>query len=155
MAGMRKFFALLSTLLLLAIALQFFLAGMGAFDSASRDESFAPHRALGYGILLYAVVLTIVAATARLPGRLVGMTGLVAGLVLLQIVIAEFAGAIDDSAGSTSTTAKLVFGLHAINAIAIAITASGVAHQARALARPGGDESSPTQTRERSGGPSR
>lgn len=150
---MRKLFTSLSTLLLLAIALQFFLAGMGAFDSAARDESFAPHRALGYGILLFAVVLTLLAAAVRLPGRLIGRTGLVAGLVLLQIVIAETAGAIDGSGGTTSTTAKLVFGLHAINAIAIAITASRVVARARALN--GGDEPTTTQSRERSARPSR
>ncbi|WP_202867392.1 DUF6220 domain-containing protein [Kribbella pittospori] len=150
---MRKIFTSLSTLLLLAIALQFFLAGMGAFDSAGRDESFVPHRALGYGILLFAVVLTLLAAAARLPGRLIGRTGLVAGLVLLQIVIAEVAGAIDDSGGTTSTTAKLVFGLHAINAIAIAITAGRVVAQARAL-KPG-DEPGTTESRDRSARPSR
>ena len=151
---MRKIFTSLSMLLLLAIALQFFLAGMGAFDSAAKDESFAPHRALGYGILLFAVVLTLLAAAARLPGRLIGRTGLVAGLVLLQIVIAELAGAIDDSGGTTSTTAKLVFGLHAINGIAVAITAGRVVAQARAL-KGGSDEPSTTESRERSAGPSR
>ena len=133
MARMRKIFGFLSTLLLLAIVVQFFLAGMGAFDSGSRDESFAPHRAFGYGILLFAVVLTVVAAAARLPGRLIGTTGLVAGLVLLQIVIAELAGAFDNSGASTSTTAKLVFGLHAVNAVAVGINAGRVVNQARAL----------------------
>ncbi|TWD75410.1 hypothetical protein FB561_6850 [Kribbella amoyensis] len=150
---MRKLFSALSTLLVLAIVLQFFLAGMGAFDAAGRDESFAPHRALGYGILLIAVLLTLLAAAARLPGRLIGGTGLVAGLVLLQIVIAVTAGAIDGSGGTTSTTAKLVFGLHAINAVAIAFTISRVEAQVGALGK--GGEPSPTRSRERSARPAR
>ena len=46
---MRKVFAVLATLLVLVVVAQFFLAASGAFDTAPNDESFQPHRALGYG----------------------------------------------------------------------------------------------------------
>ena len=45
-----------------------------------KDESFQTHRTLGYVIILFAVLLMVVAPLARVPGRLIGMTGLVAGL---------------------------------------------------------------------------
>ena len=85
---MRRAFAVLATVQVLAVVGQFFLAASGAFDTAPNDESFQPHRALGAGILLLALVVTIVAAIARVPGRLIGLSGLVAGLALVQFVIA-------------------------------------------------------------------
>ena len=132
---MRKVFVALATLLLLAVAAQFFLAAMAAFDTAPKEESFQLHRALGYGILVFAVVLTVLAAAARLPGRLIGMTGLVAGLVLLQAVIAWIAGAIAEMNGSAGTGGALVFGLHAINALVIGGMAEEIQRKARVLVR--------------------
>jgi hypothetical protein len=132
----RKVFAVLAALLVLAVVAQFFLAASGAFDPAPKDESFQPHRALGYGILLFAVLLTIVAALARMPGRLIGMTGLVAGLTLVQSLIRTVADAFGD-AGDTGTTAgQFIFGLHAVNGLAIMALAGYIARQARALSRP-------------------
>jgi hypothetical protein len=61
--------------LILAVVLQFLLAASGAFDTAPKDASFQPHRALGYGILLFAVLLMLISALARMPG-LIGMAGL-------------------------------------------------------------------------------
>jgi hypothetical protein len=132
---MRRVFTGLATLLVLVVVAQFFLAASGAFDTAPKDESFQTHRSLGYGILLFAVLLTIVAALARMPGRLVGMTALVAGLAVVQSLIRTLADAFND-AGDTSTTAgQLVFGLHAINGLAILAVAGTVARQARTLSR--------------------
>jgi hypothetical protein len=132
---LRRVFAGLASLLVLVVVAQFFFAASGAFDTASNDESFRPHRALGYVIFLFAVVLTIVAALARMPGRLIGMAARVAGLTVLQVVIAELAKAFNDT-GSTSTTAgKLVFGLHAVNGLIIMSLAWTLARQARALPR--------------------
>ena len=134
---MRRIFALLATLLVLAVVAQFFLAASGAFDTAPKDESFQPHRALGYAIVLFAVVSTIVAAVARMPGRLIGMTGLVAGLAVGQGLIRTLAAAFNDAGGTSTTAGKLVFGLHAINALVIMAVAGNVARRARALSRPG------------------
>src|SRR5690606_19878894 len=131
---MRKVFAGLATLLTLAVVVQFFLAASGAFDNAPNDESFQAHRALGYGILLFAVLMTLVAALARMPGRLIGMTGMVAGLVVLQGLIVALANAFGDTGGST-TTGQLVFGLHAVNALVIMALAGTIARRAREQSR--------------------
>jgi hypothetical protein len=129
---LRRVFAVLATLLVLVIVAQFFLAASGAFDTAPNDESFQPHRALGYGIVLFAILLTIVAALARMPGRLIGMSALIAGLGVVQSLIRVVAAAFDE-AGDTGT---LVFGLHAVNALAIIAVSGVVARRARALSRP-------------------
>lgn len=132
---MRKVFAALTILLMLAVVLQIFLAGAGAFDTAPKDEAFQPHRVLGYGILLIAVLLTLIAALARMPGRLIGMTGLVAGLVLVQAVIRVIASAFDETGDSTSTAGELIFGLHAINALIIMAVVGMILRQARELTK--------------------
>jgi hypothetical protein len=130
---MRRFFAGLAILQMLAIVAQFFLAASGAFDTAPNDESFQPHRALGYGIVLLAVVVTIVAAMARMPARLIGMSGLVAGLAVVQVVIRAIATAFEGTGGST-TAGELVFGLHAVNGLAVLAVAGMIVRQAGQLA---------------------
>jgi hypothetical protein len=130
---MRKVFAALATLLMVAVVLQFFLAGSGAFDTAPKDESFQPHRVLGYGILLFAVLLTLIAAVARMPGRLVGMAGLVAGLALAQSVIRAIASAFGETGDSTSRAGELIFGLHAVNGLIIMAVVGTIVRQARQL----------------------
>ena len=132
---MRRVFAGLAVLLALVIVVQFFLAANAAFNTAPKDESFQMHGALGYGIVLFAVVLTIIAALARMPGRLIGMTGLVAGLGVVQALIRVLAKAFDDTGGTSTTAGQLVFGLHAINALIILALAMTVARRARALLR--------------------
>jgi hypothetical protein len=132
---LRRVFALLATLLVLVVVAQFFLAASGAFNTAPKDESFQTHRGLGYGIVLFAILLTIVAALARIPGRLIGMTGLVAGLAVVQSLIRMLAGAFDDTGDTSTTAGQLVFGLHAINGLIILAVAGTVARRARALSR--------------------
>jgi len=133
---MRRVFAVLATLLVLVVVAQFFLAASGAFDTAPNDESFQPHRALGYVIVLVAVLLTIVGALARMPGRLIGMSGLVVGLAVVQPVIAALARAFNDTGEASTTAGTVVFGLHAVNGLAILAVAGTVARRARALPRP-------------------
>ena len=133
---MRRVFAVLATLLVLVVVAQFFLAASGAFDTAPNDESFQPHRALGYVIILVAVLLTIVGALARMPGRLIGMSGLVVGLAVVQPVIAALARAFNDTGEASTTAGTVVFGLHAVNGLAILAVAGTVARRGRALPRP-------------------
>ncbi|SCG77221.1 DUF6220 domain-containing protein [Micromonospora inositola] len=133
---MRRLFALLATLLVLVVVAQFYLAASAAFDTAPNDESFQTHRALGYGIVLFAIVLTIVAALARMPGRLIGMTGLVVGLAVGQGLIRAIAAAFNDTGDTSTTAGKLVFGLHAVDGLIILAVAETVARRARALSRP-------------------
>ncbi|MGW5668361.1 DUF6220 domain-containing protein [Micromonospora sp. NPDC003776] len=133
---MRKLFAGLAALLMLAVVAQFYLAASGAFSTAPHDEAFRPHRALGYVIFLLPVLMTIVAALARMPGRLIGMTGLVAGLTVVQVVIAVLARAFNDTGDTSTTVGQLIFGLHAVNGLAIVAVTGNVTRQARALSRP-------------------
>lgn len=102
MNSMRKAFTGLAIVLMLAVIAQFFSAASGAFDTAPNDESFQSHRALGYGLVLIAVLLTLVAAVARMPGRLIGMAGLVAGLGIVQGVIRVIANAFGEPGDSTT-----------------------------------------------------
>jgi hypothetical protein len=134
---LRKIFALLAALLMLAVFVQFFLAASGAFSTAPHDESFRPHRALGYVVFLLPILMTIVGALARIPGRLIGLAGLVAGLAVVQVVIAVLARAFNDTGDTSTTASQNIFGLHAINALAILAVAGTLARQARAL--PGDD----------------
>ena len=124
---MRKAFAGLAALLALVIVVQFYLAASGAFSTAPKDESFRPHRALGYVIFLLPVVMTIVAALARMPGRLIGMAALVAGLTVVQVVIAVLARAFGDT-GDSTTVGQLIFGLHAVNGLVIVAVGALVNH---------------------------
>jgi hypothetical protein len=126
----RKVFAWSAALLVVVIVVQFFLAASAAFDTAPKDESFQSHRALGYGIVVIALLVTVLAAVARVPGRLVGMTGLIAGLAVVQGLIRALAGAF----GETGRAGPLVFGLHAVNALAIMALAMTVTRTARTLA---------------------
>jgi hypothetical protein len=129
---MRRFFAGLATLQMLAVVAQFFLAASGAFDTAPNDESFQTHRTLGAGIILLAVLVTIAAAIARMPGRLIGLSGLVAGLAVVQFVIRAIASAFDGT-GASTTAGELVFGLHAVNGLAILVVTGMIVRQARQL----------------------
>ncbi len=132
---MRRVFAVLASLLALVVVAQFFLAASGAFDSAPNDESFRTHRALGYGLVVFAILSTVVAALARMPGRLVGMTGLVAGLGAGQGVIRAIAAAFNDTGDASTTAGTLVFGLHAVNGLIMLAVAGTVARRALALSR--------------------
>ncbi|WP_280490910.1 DUF6220 domain-containing protein [Nocardia asiatica] len=127
---MKRAFTGLAALLLLAVIAQFYLAAGGAFDTAPVQESFQPHRTLGYVILVFAFVLTIAAAIARMPRRLIGLAGLVTGLVIGQSVIREVAR----SFGDGSSAGPLVFGVHAINGLVIVGVIGMIVRQARKAA---------------------
>ncbi|HEY1176418.1 MAG TPA: DUF6220 domain-containing protein [Phytomonospora sp.] len=106
---MRKLFAGLSAVLLLLVAAQFFFAAAGAFSY----EAYRPHHVLGYVIFSVPIVMAIVAALAKLPGRVIGMTLAISALVGLEVLIAVTAKAVGELAGA------LVFGLHALVGMAI------------------------------------
>ena len=115
---MRKVFTALAALLLLVVLAEFYFAASGAFA----EQAYRPHHLLGYVTFLVPIVMIVVAVPARLPGRLIGLAALVAGLVSVQVLIAVLAGGIGDG----STTGALVFGLHALNALAILAVAATI-----------------------------
>lgn len=133
---MRRVFTVIGIVLLFAVVVQFFLAGSGAFDTATREKAFEPHRIFGYVVFVLAILLTIVGASARLPRRLVGMAGLAAGLIALQAVIAIIAEAVEHSGPGANTVAELVFGLHAVNGVVILGLIGNVVRRSRGTMPP-------------------
>lgn len=129
---MRKVFAGFAVVLVLAVVVQFFFAAVGAFDSAPKDESFDLHRMLGWVIILLAALTTIVAAFARMPGQVIGRAGALTGMAAVQILIRVLADAFNESGDMTTTAGTLVFGLHALNGLAIMGLAGTLASQSRA-----------------------
>jgi hypothetical protein len=123
---MRKTFTGMALLLVLVVVVQFFLAAAGAFSDAPKDESFKPHLALGYVVFFLPLLMALVAWLARLPGRFIGMVALVAVLDSVQVGIAEVARA----AGDDTTAGRLIFGLHAVNGLAIMAVAATVCRRA-------------------------
>ena len=85
-SGMETVFRTVAIITAIAILTEFFLAGLGVFDgvhsgaTAGDTAAFDPHKAVGYLVAGLGAVALIVAAVARLGGRIVGMT---AALVLL------------------------------------------------------------------------
>lgn len=71
-----------------------------------------------------------------MPGRLIGMVGLVAGLVVVQGVIGAIAKAFGDTGDSTTTAGQLIFGLHAVNGLVILAVVGRIVRRARELSRP-------------------
>ena len=145
---MRKAFVGLAAVLTAVVIVQFFLAGSGALNPEPNSEAFAPHRILGYLIVLLSLLLTVLAAAVRLPGRVVGLAGLVLGLAILQPVIAVLARAFGEG-DITTTTGQLVFGLHAVNGVAIMVVIWRIFQQGRELTTTG----QTTRTGARAGGP--
>ncbi len=126
---MRKAFAGLAILLFVLVVAQFYFAAAGAGSTGSREAAYRPHHALGYVIFIVPVVMMAVAALGRMPGRLIWMPVLVAALTSLQVVIAEEGKSLDGAARS------VVFGLHAINGLAILLLSGLILRQALPLAK--------------------
>jgi hypothetical protein len=133
---MRKVYVGLSALLLLAVLIQFYLAAVGAFTKPQSDGSFALHDATGMMIIpLLSLLATIAAAVARAPGRVIGLTILPLGLVVVQVLIVTLGRAFNDGTGENTTPVGVaILGLHAINGLLIMGVASLVLHRARILA---------------------
>lgn len=108
---LRKVFGVMTWLLTVVVAAQFFLAGRGAFTA-----SFDAHRVLGILIVVLALVTLIVGALSRAPRRALGTLSVVLGLLVLQPVLAG----IGHGVGETSVeTGGLFFGLHAVNGVVV------------------------------------
>ena len=131
---MRRVYVVLAGLQLLAVLVQFYFAAVGSFAKPRTDDSFALHSMTGMMIIpLISVLATIAAAAARAPGRLIGLTILPLGLVIVQVLIILFADAFNDSAGNTTPAGLVIVGLHAINGLAIMAVAGFVFRGARGL----------------------
>jgi hypothetical protein len=110
-----------------AVVVQFFLAGAGAFGASS----FAPHRTLGWLLLLLAVVELLFALAGRVRVR---HSGVLLAAVGLQVAL-----------GVLGTDTSAWFGaLHAVNALVVLGAAA-------TLARPSDDFRSPRRSESAAG----
>ncbi|MEU7530415.1 DUF6220 domain-containing protein [Saccharothrix sp. NPDC042600] len=121
---MRRLYAVLAHVLSLAVVAEFFFAAGGAFGDGAL---YRAHHTFGYVISSLAVLLAAVAGVSRMPGRLIRLPLLVVGLVTAQVVIARVARSLEDAGA-------LVFGLHAVNGLAIAVV-TGLVVRARVAGR--------------------
>jgi hypothetical protein len=96
---------------LLLLAVQIFLAGLGAFrtEDVGADSAFAAHRAFGFALGGAALVILVLALVAR-AGR-AAITGAAAIVVLVNLAQSLLAGLADHHA--------LYGGLHAFDGLAI------------------------------------
>jgi hypothetical protein len=129
---MRRVYFVLSILMLAAVVAQMYFAAVGAFAKPQTDSSYALHSVNGMLVLpLLSVLATVTAAIAKAPGRLIGLTILPLGLVLVQVLIIALGKAFNDGADNTTAVSIAVMGLHALNALAIGGVASSVLAGAR------------------------
>jgi hypothetical protein len=102
----RVLFFGLTAIYLLAVLVQFFLAGLAVFGSSDWD----PHSGLGFVLSISTLVLLVLAVVGRLPRRLILVTLLLVGLNALQTVLPRI---------EVSELAAL----HPVNAVAIVFVA--------------------------------
>lgn len=133
---MRRAYVVLAGLMVLAVVAQFYFAAVGAFAKPQDDQSFALHLTDGMMIIpALSLLATLVAALARAPGRLIGLTALPIGLIVLQVLITEVGKNLGASTDDATTPAALAFlGLHAINGLAIMAVVGITMRQARKFA---------------------
>ncbi|MEV6970316.1 DUF6220 domain-containing protein [Hamadaea sp. NPDC051192] len=131
---MRKALFVTSGVLLAVFALQFAFAAVGAFTKPAGDSAYTLHRITGSAVIpLLILLMTLFAALAKAPGKLIGMAILPLGLVILQPVFAGIANGMTDDGGATSTVGLIIGALHAINAIIMVHIVVGVMRGARKL----------------------
>ena len=135
---MRRAFVVSGGALLVAFALQFVFAAVGAFTKpAGGDGSYRLHSITGMAVIPVLTLLTILfAALAKAPGKLIGLTALPLGLVVLQALLAGLANGLTDASGRTTTAGLIVGGLHALNGIIAVHIVVAVMRGARKLGAP-------------------
>lgn len=111
----------LARLVAVSIVVQFFLAGAGAFGATS----FAPHRAVGWLLLLLAAAELLLALIGR---TLVRHTGVLLALTGVQVILGVLG----------SDTSAWFGAVHAVNALAVMAAAGTLARRAMSSAAPRG-----------------
>jgi hypothetical protein len=131
---MRRIYVVIVGLLLASGGLQFYFAAVGAFAKPQTEGSYSLHLINGRVVFPLLALLAIgAAAMAKAPGRLIGLTALPLGLVVLQTLIIVLGKAIGGATDERTTPVALaIFGLHAVNAMVIMAVAGTVMRRARA-----------------------
>ena len=138
MSALRTIYRFWISILAVAVLVQIALAGYGAFYAANKvsdttidedtfSDGFGPHAALGYLIVLGALLAVILALLARPGKRTVLMTVGAFGLVIVQVILA-WVGFDVPAIGS----------LHPLNALAIAALLGSLAAQEWRMHKMGG-----------------
>jgi Family of unknown function (DUF6220) len=116
--AMRWTYVLYAWLILAAVVVQFFLAGLGVFAGAS---NFQIHATFGDILFLVMVIGLLLAFAARLPWRTIGLTALLPVLVVLQSVLIT----------AWRSGLPVVAALHPVNGLAIFALAGFLALHSR------------------------
>jgi hypothetical protein len=132
---MRRVLFGLAVLLLAAAVLQFFFAGYGSFARPRTESTYDIHRIIGMFVIpLLSILMAIFAALSRAGGRMIGMSLLPLGLVVVQVLIAAISRAVAGEGGTTNTVSLVIFGLHALNGLVIGGVAGNLVASTRKLA---------------------
>lgn len=147
---MRKVFSIVSILVVAAVVLQFYFAGIGFF-SVPEDGLFIIHGTSGRIALPILFLLSILfAALARAGKRTIWLTVIAVLLLALQTVLFIVAGAmfnVGPESPEIPLAATLMVSLHVVNGLAILWVTSIVAVRAFRLAwRRAADEAAPATT---------
>jgi hypothetical protein len=118
----RKLYLASSGVVLVAVLAQFYFAAYGAFSIPREHASFGAHALNGMLLIpLASLLTTLMAALARVPGRLIGLAAAPFGLVVVQILIFVLVHLFTTMTMERSTPgAQVILGFHALNALAIA-----------------------------------
>jgi hypothetical protein len=99
---------------MLGVVVQFFLAGLALFGSASYES----HEGLGYVLGLVSVALLAIAVVAKMPRTLTGLSIILLALNVAQIIFLRI-------------DIEEIKALHVVNALAIALVANMLVHRSR------------------------
>jgi Family of unknown function (DUF6220) len=114
MSQARVVFFGLSAVYLLAVVVQFFLAGLGAFGATTYDA----HEAVGYIVAGGALLLLVTSVVGRLPRRLFLVTLLLVAVNGVQIGLAQI-------------DVEELAALHVVNALVVFIVAHALMQRSR------------------------
>lgn len=135
---MRKVFFINSLLVLAAIATQYYLAAVGVFSDS--EDGFATHGNNGRMVLPILFILLIVfAALSRAGKRIVWLSVLMLGLLIMQTLIFIITGMIFGVGPDTVNpplAAVLMVSLHAVNPLIMIWVGVVIALHARRRAFP-------------------
>ena len=134
---MRKVFSIVTILVVIAVVLQFYFAGMGVF-SVPEEGLFGIHRAAGRIVLPILFLLSLItAAIARAGKRTIWLTVIAILLLALQTVIFILTGVIFNvgpESPQIPLAATMTVSLHALNGVAILVLTGVIARRAWMLA---------------------
>ena len=116
--ALRRTYVVYAWLILAAVIVQFFLAGLGVFAGTS---NFQLHAAFGDILFLVMVLDLLLAFAARLPRGIIGLTALLPVLVAVQSVLIT----------AWRSGLPVVAALHPVNGLAIFALAGSLALRSR------------------------